>query len=356
MRKKIYIIFIILSLGLHAVAQDPVFSQFYAANTFLNPAMTADGQGINGTVNSRFYTNPQIAGYSLNMASVTIPFQLSNFIYGPETRIDHRSGVAVSGYREATGSHGELNTTGLIVTLAHCIQLQREHYLSLGMQGGFVYRNLGGDFEWGSQYLEEYGYDESVIPSLGEIDNLSKGFPTINAGIVYFYNSSAMQDYFKKFNFDAFIGFSAYNINTPNQSFFDSQDVELPLQFKLHGGLKYLTNKFFYLFPNVMWVRQNGDNQINVGMYSSIKTVKSRKDDSDAFNTIIGVWYRVGDSFITSFGVQIQQLKFAVSYDFNASSFTYNNRGKGAVEISVKYSIKNTGNVNMQRGLYYPSF
>lgn len=356
MKKNFYILTIIWVVSIAKVfAQDPVFSQFYATPTFLNPGLIADNAGINASINSRFNTNSQLSSYNLNQLSIIVPFEIGDIFSNLVTRKEHRSGAALSVYREGTGDESQLNTMGLLLTLSHSIQLQKEHFLSLGIQGGYIYKKQGDDFMWGSQYEEDYGYNSNIEPSLGDI-NLTSDFPTINAGLVYFYNSSSLVDYFKKFNFDAFVGVSVYNLNTPNQSFYENAESDLPMTLKVHGGLKYYTNKYFYLFPNVLWVRQNANNQINLGTYASIKTAKSRKEDNNDFNTIIGVWYRVGDSFIASLGLQIKQVKLAVSYDFNASSFEYNNRGEGALEISLKYTVKNAKRKSFERGLIYPSF
>ncbi|MBK8808403.1 MAG: PorP/SprF family type IX secretion system membrane protein [Bacteroidales bacterium] len=351
----IYLFLLVFGIS-RLVAQDPVFSQYYAAPSFLNPGMISDVQGLEVTINSRLNTNKEFSQYNLNHVTIAVPLNMA-FLYGPGMRHDHRTGLALSAYREATGNeNGKLNTLGFILSFSHCIQLQREHYLSLGIQGGYVNKHISDDFMWGSQYVEDYGYDPDIIPSVSDLLNLNAHIGTISAGLVYYYNSSSMLDYFKKNNFDAFLGVSVYNLNTPNQSFFDNVTSELPLQTKVHGGIKYSTNKKFYIFPNMLWVHQNGNNQINIGAYTNIRTFKSSKEDGNNFNTILGVWYRFGDSFIASLGTHIGQFKFAVSYDFNTSNFKINNHGKGTCEISLKYSIVNAKNKRLERGLIYPSF
>jgi len=104
-------------------------------------------------------------------------------------------------------------------------------------------------------------------------------------------------------------------------------------------------------------VRQNNNQQINIGTYASVgdNTSGPRKKGDYSINIILGLWYRVGDSFIVSAGSQFNNFKFAVSYDFNTSSFEYNNRGKGTMEVSLKYNFIRKKE-NIIRGLIYPSF
>jgi len=270
---------------------------------------------------------------------------------------EHSSGTALTIYRESSGEGNELSAFGIIASFAHNVQIQKAHFLSLGLQSGFINRHIGNDFRWGSQYEEGFGYNKEIIPSLGDITNLNKNFANFNAGIVWFYNASYLQSYMQRFRFDGFLGASVYNVNRPNQSFFDNIEARLPVNYKVHGGLKCNFTPQFSLFPNLLYVRQNNNQQINIGTYASVgdNTSGPRKKGDYSINIILGLWYRVGDSFIVSAGSQFNNFKFAVSYDFNTSSFEYNNRGKGTMEVSLKYNFIRKKE-NIIRGLIYPSF
>lgn len=355
MKKALYIcIFMLYGMVIHA--QDPGFSQYYAAPLYLNPAYAGDKQDLNIAINSRTFTNSEIANYNLMQISSIIPIE-TPFLYKSNNAPDHFSGFGVSIYREATGAEGELNTMGFLTTLAHSIQVDRQHYISFGLQGGAIYKKQGANFQWGSQYSENFGYDPSIIPSVDGLANLYTLFPTFNVGAMYFYNSGVVEDYFKKHDFDAYAGFAIYNVNRPNQSFFEETDARLPMHFKINGGLKYHATKQFALFPTVLYANQNLNHQLNVGMYANVRTVKTIEAKKNVVNIIAGVWYRVGDSYISTIGFTWYDFKFALSYDFNASNLEFNNRGKGATEVSMKYSIPNKKRGDRySRGLMYPSF
>mgnify|MGYP000866841817 CR=1 FL=1 len=355
--KQFYIYIILLfACFLNSYAQDPGFSQYYAAPMYLNPAYAGDKQDLNISINSRTFTNSQIANYNLIQISSIIPIE-TPFLYKTNTAPDHFSGGGISLYRESTGAEGELNTLGLLGTLAHSIQVDRQHYVALGLQGGCIYKKQGDNFKWGSQYSENFGYDPSIIPSVDGLANLYTVFPTFNVGAMYFYNSGIVEDYFKKHDFDAYAGIAVYNVNRPNQSFFEQTDARLPMHYKVNAGLKYHATKQFALFPTFLYSSQNLNNQFNFGMYANIRTVKTIEAKKSVVNIIAGLWYRVWDSYITTIGFTWYDFKFALSYDLNASNLEYNNRGKGATEVSLKYSIpsKNRGD-RYSRGLMYPSF
>lgn len=355
MKKRFYIFLLLLSSVQILVAQDPGFSQYYAAPMYLNPAFVGDKQDLNFSINSRTFTNSEIANYNLIQVSAIVPFN-TDFLYNTNTTMDHSSGTGISIYRESTGANGELNTIGAIGSIAHNIQLKRQHFLALGIQGGCIYKKQGNNFNWGSQYSENFGYDPTIIPSVEGLANLSSIFPTFNVGLEYFYNSNVVEDYFKKYDFDAYAGLAFYNVNRPNQSFFNDTYARVPINTKFNAGMKYHATKRFALFPTILWSNQNSNNQFNLGMYANIRSVQTIEAKKSIVNIIAGIWYRVGDSYITTLGFTWYDFKFAISYDFNASNLEYNNKGKGATEVSLKYSIDKKGGERYSRGLMYPSF
>lgn len=321
---------------------------------FLNPALAAEKQGITASFNNRTYTNKQISSYSLNQLTLIYPFKLKKLFYSAASKIDHQSGAALSVYHEATGDDAHLNTLGVLISVAHSVQLAKEHFLSLGMQGGYVRKAHDDNFKWGTQYDPDIGYNENITPSVTDILDLVSDYPVFNAGIVWYYKNSSMKKYMRRFNMDAFNGISLYNVNTPNQSFIEGYKVDVPLQFKLHGGVLYKISPLVQMSPSYIYVRQNANNQFNIGTYFSFTTPSMVTQEKD-IKALLGVWYRWGDSFILSAGSKIQQFTFAFSYDFNTSEFNYKDRGKGTFEFSLKYSLAPPKEA-MQRGLLYPSF
>lgn len=350
--KRILLGFGILLNVLTSVAQDPVFSQFYAASMFTNPALAADKQRINFSINTKLNTSSTFGSYNLMQASAILPIEIPAFKY---SRLDHVSGAGLTVYRETMGANGSaINTFGLMGTFAHSVQIKKTHYLALGLQVVYMRKSIEDAFRWGSQYDPVEGYDGSIIPSVGSMLT-ARNIGSVNAGIAWFMNNSEKRNYVKGGKFDAFAGFAVYNINRPNQSFFDGSTSYLPVTYKLHGGVKYSFNRMISMFPNILFVRQNWNNQVNIGAYFVQKTKRKFEVDDNVFKVIAGLWFRYGDSFIFLAGAQWHDFKIGISYDMNVSSFQYRNRGRGVTEISLKYVLPRKRH-ELMRGMMYPSF
>lgn len=341
-----------LFLAQASYAQDPTFSQFYTSTMFLNPAMAADGQDPNAIIANRIYTNSQLSQYRLTHFSGNYQFKIQPQVYGRRNKFDHNSGAGITAYQEATGANN-LNTTGFFGTVAHSIQFSKAHYLALGIQAGYAQKKLSGDFDWGSEYVYGVGHDENIEGYI-EDGEVGKGYFTLNAGMMWFYNQSKLKKYMRKHNFDAFAGFAAYNLNSPNISVTDNK-TRLPLNFKLNGGLKFSVHPQVHVFPTFVYMRQNGNNHMNIGFYSNIKSQTAVYAKKAKMNFIGGLWYRLGDAVVPLIGVSMYDFKLLISYDINASKFKYKNRGKGAAEVSLKYTLHKTQE-KYTRGLLYPSF
>lgn len=351
---RIFVITILcLSFAFSAFSQDPVFSQYYTTPMYVNPAFAGDKQNINFSINNRMYTNSQLAYYNLAQITGIVPFD-ADFLYSSST-LNHYSGVGVSVYQETTGAHSELTSFGALATLAHSVQLGQQHYLALGLQGGYIRKILGSEFNWGSQYSLDFGYDPTIIPSVDFADDFTH-YPTFSAGLQYFFTSHDMEDQFKQFNFDAYGGVAFFNVNQPNQSFFEETETRLPIATKINAGIKYNASNRLSLLPTMLWVRQNKNNQINTGVYANIITGDLKNISKKNVIIIVGTWYRFGDSFISTVGCAYYDFKLALSYDFNTTNFKYNNRGKGAAEIYLKYTLPSKDGDKYSRGLLYPSF
>lgn len=327
-----------------------MFSQFYAASMFVNPALAGDKQNMNFTIQHRTYTN-QYSKYNLSQMTALVPLKIKYF--NTFFRRNHSSGAAFTMYRSSSGKEGELTSIGFLGTFAQNVQILKSHYVAVGLQTGYVNLKQGDNFMWGTQYDVATGYDKDIIPSIGDID-IASHFPTINAGAAWFMNNTNLKSYMQKYRFDAFGGIAAYNINRPNTSFFDNEKTKLPINWKVHGGVKTFFNQRFYLYPNVIYLRQNNNSQFMFGAYATYKPTDY--NDEKGYNAIFGLWYRVGESVVASVGSAYYNVKFALSYDFLATNkFSFSGRGKGALEFSVRYTMPSKKQ-HLSRGQVYPSF
>jgi type IX secretion system PorP/SprF family membrane protein len=354
MAKLIYKYLLILlpaALFQPAWAQDPTFSQFYSSTMFHNPSLAADGQETNFVIANRSFTNSNFSNYRLTQFTGNYQFKLKPPVYGSRNKFDQNSGLAVSAYQESSGA-GILSTVGMMATAAHSLQISKAHYAALGLQFGFAQKKFNNDLNWGSQYVPGVGYQEELPGYLQ--DGAAKGYVVFSAGAMWFYMPSKLRSYMRKNNFDAFAGISVYNINAPDISMTGNK-ARLPLNLKVNGGMKFSASPQVHFFPNFVYMRQNANNHLNIGFYTTINPGTAAYTKKNRLSIIAGAWYRLADAIVPLIGAGMYDFKLLLSYDINASRFAYQKRGRGAAEITLKYSIIENKQ-KYTRGLLYPSF
>lgn len=319
----------ILLVPLVVTAQDPQYSQFYAAPLYLNPGYAGAMQQARVGAN---YRN-QWPAIDANFVTISAFF---------DTYIENKnSGVGVLLMRDTEGRAG-LNTTS--VGLQYAYQLYITDWLTFrpGLQAGFANRNINfSDLTFGDQYDPDTG---EIINASGEsFGNMSKSFFDISAGgILYTKN--------------IWLGFAAHHLNTPDQAFAESANPkELPRKMSFHGGIKlefspgtmgsglYARRQERSLTPTFQYKSQGEFDQLDLGLYLTLEPL------------IVGTWYRGlpfkklegfnnNESLVmlvgfTKKGGKGEVLNIGYSYDYTISKLGAGSGG--AHELSVSYSWSN---------------
>ena len=145
------------------------------------------------------------------------------------------------------------------------------------------------------------------------------------------------------------IGFSAFNMNRPNNGFFTNDNI-IPMRFNFHGGARLsvehakiyrplyrllynIIHKEIYINPEFLFKKQSNFSQLDIGVNVHYGVF------------MFGVWNRgiplneisaVGnDAIALLFGYSDHGLSLAYSYDVTTSNQTV--RTGGAHELSVTY-------------------
>ncbi len=316
-------------------AQDPNFSQYYAAPLYLNPALA----GVEPDVTFS-------AVYRSQWRSLGFPQQIGQFsgivpLNSRRHPLMQAGGIGFAVYNDLAGEGNNFRTTGIQAGAAYNLALTGDfsQVLSFGMQVGMIQRAIDfGDLQWGSQYNPAapfYGFDYTVAPTVN-MGTLRERilYPVVHSGVVWHFNPA--RGLVSK-PLSGFVGLSVSNLNQPNESLLREGASRLPMLFRLQSGLDYELNSQFHLMPNLLWMRQNGNSQINVGTYLSYQLTES--DSQNQARVMAGGWYRVGDSFVLSAALTNAKYTLGFSYDINASSLRYSTHGRGAWEVSLTYRI-----------------
>lgn len=251
---------------LQVTAQDPQFSQFYAAPLYLNPALAgATGQarvGLN-------YRN-QWPSLEANFTTMSV--------YGDYYIEDKKSGVGFLISRDVEGLAG---LRSLQVGLQYSYELKINKNLGFrpGFQVAMFQRDINFDkLTFGDQFDPTTGAIISPTTAEQFNTNFSKFFVDLGAGGVFFTRK-------------AWLGVAAHHLNRPNQSIID-EESNLPVKYSVHGGLKfklksgvqgsgvYMRNTERSISPAVQYRHQGQFDQLDLGLYFTLEPL------------VLGTWYR----------------------------------------------------------------
>lgn len=317
------------------VAQDPEFSQFYSAGLYLNPALAALEGDYLFAINYRDQKFNTVFPYKLTQASVIAPLYYKNNYKGNQF-----GGIGLSFYNDVTGVGGSFKTSGASVAGAYNVFLDYEDRMvvTFGLQGGFVQKRLDlSQLQWGSQYNPNLGFDQTIQPNMDLLD--SRLFSTFSSGMMFTFNPKRDK---RVANFIGFMGFSAANLNRPNESMVGEEASRRPILYKFHAGGEKLFNRKLSISPNILAMYQKGAMQINLGSYFTYRFGNPLSPSQQQIDA--GIWYRWDDSIIALIGMNFSNFSVGISYDLNTTSMKYRTpQGGGTLEVSLGYRILKGG-------------
>ncbi len=306
-----------------AKAQDPQFSQYYAAPLYLNPAFA--GSAMQG----RIGLNYRNQWPSLDASFTTFS------AYGDYYFDDYNSGVGVIITGDREGLAGlRSNTIGL--QYAYQLNITEKLTFRPGAEVAFTMRDINFNrLTFGDQY-DESGF---ISPTSAE------AFAT---GENVFYPDLGLGGLF--FSPDYWIGFSMHHILEPNQSFTDD-NAALPRKYSVHGGYKIRLASHYpkgyntmprerSITPTFNYKSQGAFDQLDVGMYFTAEPV------------VVGAWYRgipfkdfegfpSREAAVVLVGFTMNGMNIGYSFDYTLSELGIGSGG--AHEISIGYLFPDNG-------------
>jgi type IX secretion system PorP/SprF family membrane protein len=315
-KKSFCIIMLALTFVLSANsvrAQDFHLSQYDAPPMFLNPGMT-------GMFDGKYRIH---AHYRTQWAAIASkPFTTTGLSFDMPVK-KFGAGLQIMNYRAGTG---DFNALSALLSVGYDIVFDeaKNHHLAVGVQGGIVYKSVNiNKLTFGNQYTSANGgsFDTS-IPTGETFSNTSLMIHDINAGFLYYYAKENIR-------VNPFIGFSAFHLTQPNESFYEKSN-KLPIRYYVHGGLKINVNEKIQLLPKGIYMKE-----VNATEYTaSLLLHYYLKDDT---YLIFGPTYRSNDAGIIELGLKKGQYTARVSYDINTSSLQKVTNYRGGFEISLTY-------------------
>ena len=257
---------LILLSGVTVTAQDPQFSQFYAAPLYLNPAFAGSTNQARAGVN---YRN-QWPAIDANFTTMSAFFD-----YYIE---DKRSGIGALLMRDQEGLAG-LTSISLALQYSYELEITKNLGFRPGFQAAIYNRDVNFNrLTFGDQFDPATG--EFIDTPTAETFNtdFSKTFVDLSAGGIFFTRV-------------AWLGAAAYHLNKPNQSIIDEKSP-LPVKLSVHGGFKYFMKPGVVgtgvyaregersIAPTFQYRHQGHFDQLDLGVYFTFEPL------------VVGTWYR----------------------------------------------------------------
>lgn len=294
-------------------AQDPQFTQFYAAPMYLNPAFT----GV--TYEHRF-----VANYRNQWPGVSKTYQtyMASYDYNMS---DINSGIGISVMQDRAGTAG-LTHSQFGVNYAYHFKISKFSEIRLGANLSYNMKRL--DFN-------KLKFNDQIATGSGtsiEAANYEAlNFMDFAAGALL--NSTQY-----------WVGLSAKHLTQPNSSLTGDR-VPLPLSISLHGGYRFIIEQKSkelkrYFSPTFNYRHEQKYDQLDIGLYYYHLPLN------------VGIWYRgllfkkyaptyssrESIALLIGFDMTDYNLRVGYSYDLTISNLGVAN-SLGAHEISLIYEI-----------------
>lgn len=330
-RSSILTALLLTTTGL-VVAQDPQFSQFYAAPQYLNPALTGNTHQDRIGLNYRLQWPGVQPGYETYMAAYDHRFSTVN------------AGIGGMVLRDKAGTNG-LTFTTIGLSYSYEARIDYRRAVRAGLRMGYTMRGVDpSGYLFADQVIRDNAA-QTIEPSL--IEQIS--YLDLAAGFMYFSEQF-------------YVGTSFNHINRPNQSLMIDGDARLQVRTSVHTGYSFATDgRAFSKADTRMtlaahYKMQGKWDQFDLGMYLAHRQL------------LAGLWYRGlpvlkayergygnDESVILMAGFETEhQLRVIYSYDITISKLTM--RSGGAHEISLQYEWPRKSKNRKHRVVPCPKF
>lgn len=321
MLKGYTFIFLILSgLAMEVKAQDPQFSQFYAAPLYLNPAFAGSSELARVGIN---YRN-QWPAYPTNFVTYSGYF---DYYFD-----DYNSGVGLILMSDIEGLAG-LKTNSVGIQYSYQLRITDGLIFRAGLEGSYVMQNIDkGNLIFGDQIDFNGQFKDVTDDNIINADFRNNYFDFGAGGLLF-------SDKF-------WFGFAASHLLTPINSLIEGNS-ELARKYSAHMGYKILlptATDFNFpggyrdisITPTVQYKIQGQFSQMDAGLYFTYEPF------------VFGAWYRGlpfkpvngivnNESLIFLVGVSTNGLHIGYSFDYTLSDLGI--ATGGAHEVSIRYEF-----------------
>ena len=318
-----------------AEAQDPRYSQFYAAPLELNPAMIGVFDGKYRIVANYRELYSSILGsnpYRTFAASYDMRFRALKGDY---------VGFGISAQRDEAGQ-ANFNRTTANLGFSYLKQLGggryggNDQYLIAGGQLGLGQHGYDWSRLWFSpQFNEEFAFIDPTV------DN-GENFTAMNSDMYLNFNAGLLWYALFEDNMSIYFGGAYHHLNSPNVSFLQNADEVLHSRWVFNAGGEIPFSDNLSFLPAIAVMGQNKSMSTTLG-----GNFRYTNRDWREVAIRAGIWGHISnqlesgmamDAVIFTAILEMERLNIGLSYDMTASTLSTANNARGAFEVSLIYT------------------
>lgn len=339
MKRKIFLIALVLYTTTKMYAQDLHFSQFFNSPLSTNPANTGfipDGDYRLGVNFRDQWSSIMAVPYKTMSAFGDVQIMKNQ---------DQSGWVGIGGLvlRDVAGS-GNLTSTKLYGSVAYHQMLGYSSLLSLGFNVGYANKRINTtNLKFPDQF--DGKFFDNKIPTTAILDKNNIGYLDMQVGMNY--------AYFPTEKIYVNTGFSVHHVNRPQESFFESSGFNNRVPRRYIGFLNgsFMVNDQWILNPNAYFTMQAKSSELVAGLNAHYNL-----SGDGEYVLMGGLYYRLKESIIPLIGLGYKDYAFTFTYDATMSSLKNYNNTRGAYEFSlIKQGVFDRYNGN-RRSTICPSF
>jgi len=341
MKMKIFCLLTILgwSTTSRLYAQDLHFSQFFNSPLSTNPANT----GFIPDGDYRLGVNFRDQWSSI----MSLPYKTMSAFGDVQVmkNQDQTGWVGLGGLilRDVAGS-GNLTSTKLYGSVAYHQMLGYASLLSLGFNVGYANKKINtSNLKFPDQF--DGKFFDNKLPTSATLDKNNIGYLDMQVGLNY--------AYFPTDKIYVNTGLSVHHVNTPEESFFESNDASNQVPRRYIGFLNgsFMVNDQWIINPNAYFTMQAESSELVAGLNAHYNL-----SGDGEYVLMGGLYYRHKESFIPLIGLGYKDYAFTFTYDATISTLKNYNGSRGAFEFSlVKQGVFERYDGN-RRSTICPSF
>jgi type IX secretion system PorP/SprF family membrane protein len=327
MKKIIKVLGLFLSCAVYA--QDIHFTQIQYFPLVLNPAMCGANYALSGNL---IYRN--------QWKAVASPYNTFGLSVDGRIKKSPKGHFFAGGLKFFNDNSGDLSLKTNDVTLngAYHLRVNEGQFFGVGIYAGIIQKSINmNNAKWGTQY-DGTQYNAS-LPTNENVNSTNFIVPDAGLGFTYSYDKNNGK-YNKggqniKFN----VGLSAFHVNMPSSTYLNGSKDKMYIRYvAFANGDIGIGKSSFAVSPLIVYQLQGPTQELLTGLYGKYIFSKAQQGQSGG-SVSLGSIYRNKDAVTTNIVVEYDSYTIGFSYDINISQLKTISRGKGAMEIFIRYVL-----------------